>query len=267
MQNNKSRKLAYIDQGLGIPILFIHGYPLSKNLWVEQIGALSTNFRCIAPDLRGYGQSVYRSTPGGGQQLSMDTLAEDCANLLTDLGIEEPVVISGHSMGGYVSFAFYRRFPHRVRALVLSATRAGADSPEARTARDNAIATATQSGSQPIIESMLPKLISPESFIHNRDLVQRVKEIMSEASVEGMIASLQAMKERPDSTPLLPKITCPTLIIHGIEDQIIPLAETRLMTNSIPGAKLVVIEAAGHLPNVEQPDKYNQVLQGFLNSL
>jgi len=267
MKNTEYDQLAFIDRGKGIPILFIHGYPLSKKLWEEQVEDLSPHFRCIVPDLRGYGGSGHLPIAGQGRPYSMEMLADDCSHLLSGLGIEEPVVVSGLSMGGYISFAFYRRFPQQVRALVLTATRAGADSPEAQAARDNAIAIASQSGAQSIIASLLPKLLAPLTPAKDPKLVQRVEGIMKESTVEGIIASLQAMKTRPDSTPWLPKISCPTLIIHGSEDQIMPVIEAHTMKNNIPGAKLVMIEGAGHLPNVEQPEKYNQELQGFLRSL
>lgn len=267
MQNNKHNQLSYIDQGQGTPILFIHGYPLSKKLWEEQIEGLSSQFRCIAPDLRGYGQSALLAAQVEKQHFSMDMFAEDCANLLTDLGIREPVVVTGLSMGGYISLAFYKLYPNRVRSLVLTATRAGADSLEAQNNRDKAVDTVTHSGSRAIFEAMLPKLISPSAYANKPELVKRVEGIMDEATHEGIVASLLAMKTRPDSTLLLPNITCPSLIIHGADDQIIPITEAQSMHNSIPEAELVIIEKAGHLPNLEQPDTYNQVLQRFLRSL
>lgn len=267
METSDHFKMNYIDKGKGLPVLFIHGYPLSKNLWEDQINGLSDHFRCIAPDLRGYGQSRDLSGASESQAYPMDMLAEDCAHLLGDLGITEPVVINGLSMGGYVSFAFYQRFQHRVGGMVLTATRAGADSPEAQKARDEAVKTATLSGPQPIIEAMLPKLLSPKTYSNNPVLVQKVKGIMNEASVKGVIGSLLGMKSRPDSTSLLPDITCPTLIISGADDQIIPVKEALSMKSSIPNAELVVIEGAGHLPNLEQPEEYNLVMQRFLNSL
>jgi len=267
MEKSGHFKLAYTDRGQGVPILFIHGYPLSKNLWEEQIKGLSTQFRCIAPDLRGYGGSWDLTVAYEGYPYSMEMLAEDCAHLLTDLGIEEPVVISGLSMGGYVSFAFYRLFPQRVRALILTATRPGADSPQAQAGRDDAIVSATLYGFEPIIESMLPKILSPKTYLSNPELVERVRRIMGEATAKGIIGSLEGMKERLDSTPMLQKITCPALIISGADDQIIPTAESHAMKNSIPNAELVVIEDAGHLPNMEQPEIYNQAVLRFLNAL
>jgi len=267
MKKTEHFKMAYTDRGQGVPILFIHGYPLTSKIWDDQVLGLSDQFRCIAPDLRGYGHSYDLSIAYEGQPYSMEMLAEYCANLLADLGIEEPVVISGLSMGGYISFAFYRRFSHRVRALVLSATRAGADSPEALSARDTAIATATLRGEQPIIDAMLPKLLSPKTYTNNPELVSHIRSIMKQASVKGIIGALWAMKTRPDSTALLSSIACPTLIFSGADDQIMPSAEALTMKNNIPSAELVVIEDAGHLLNMEQPETYNQAMRRFLNSI
>ena len=129
--------MAYEDSSDRVPVLLIHGYPLSNMLWDLQIGDLSDIARLIAPDLRGHGQTDPTDPP-----YSMGLFAEDCANLLDQLGMTGPVVVGGLSMGGYVAFEFARRYPERVAGLILAATRAGADSPEVKDARDKAAGVA-----------------------------------------------------------------------------------------------------------------------------
>src|SRR5437867_96982 len=109
--------LEYIDKGSGLPVVFIHGFPYNKSMWSSQIDALSERYRVIAPDLRGHGESAAPVGP-----YLMEVLAYDIKRLLDHLNIEN-AVICGFSMGGYVTFAFYRLYPDRVLALILADTR------------------------------------------------------------------------------------------------------------------------------------------------
>lgn len=254
--------LAYEERGRGKPILFIHGFPLNRKMWEPQIEIFSKNRRVVAPDLRGHGQT--EATPG---PYRMEMLADDCHRLLESLGVTQPVVICGLSMGGYITLAFYRKYPGRVAGLVLAATRAGADSEEGRANREKAAAQARASGISAIIDGMLPKLLAPTTYQEQPELVERVREIMAETSVEGVIGAQLGMKERPDSTPFLGQIRVPTLIVHGTEDQIIPAAEAQAMQAAIAGSQLHLIPDAGHLPNMEQPERFNGVLADFLATL
>ncbi|MFQ5401333.1 MAG: alpha/beta fold hydrolase [Anaerolineae bacterium] len=253
--------MAYQDSCDGPTLLLIHGFPLDSALWELQFQDLNDVARLIAPDLRGHGRS--EGVPG---PYSMAIFADDLAGLLDHLGIDRPVIVCGLSMGGYIAFEFYRRFPERVAGLILTATRAAADSEEGRANRDKAAETVRAQGVTPIVEGMLPKLMAPASY-EDEELVDYVKDMMMGASVEGMVGALQAMKERPDSTPTLAEIEVPILIIHGAEDQIIPLAEAEAMHDAIPHSRLVVIPDAGHLPNLEQPDEFNDAVLDFIESL
>jgi len=248
--------------GVGRPLLLIHGFPLNNELWRPQIVTLSNNSLVIAPDLRGHGQSP--PTPG---PYSMDMLADDCAGVLKELGINQPAVICGLSMGGYVSFAFIRRHPELVAGLILVATRAGADSEEGRNNRDNAAQKVKTEGIQPVIDSMLPILVSPKTYQERAGLVQQIEGIMAQTSPEGMISALMGMKSRPDSTPSLEKIAIPTLILHGADDQIIPVSEAEAMHAAIKGSYLEIIPGAGHLLNLEQPQLFNHAVEKFLSEL
>jgi 3-oxoadipate enol-lactonase len=258
----KDFSMAYTDAGQGLPLLFIHGYPLSRSLWQLQIEALSDVARVLAPDLRGFGDS--QSVPG---PYSMDLFADDLNAFLDALGIAEPAVICGLSMGGYVAFAFYRKYAHRVRGLVLTSTRAAPDTAEGKARRDQAAAEAMQAGVASVVDGMLPKLLAPQNLKKRPELVERASSIMASASLQGVVGALNAMKERPDSTPTLGRIAVPTLVVHGAEDSIVPLEEARQMAAAIPGARLEVIPDAGHLLNIENPQVYNQALRQFLDSL
>lgn len=260
--NIDSGFLHYETLGRGTPLLFIHGYPLSAKIWDPQMNALSDHASLISIDLRGHGESYPYEGP-----YSMDLLANDCKALLDELNIREQAVVCGLSMGGYVAMAMYRNFPELIKGMIFTSTRPAPDSPEGKANRDLAIQNARQHGAISIADSMLPKLFSPLTLSNNPTLLNKVHTMMVKTSVQGMIGVLQGMRDRPDSTPLLPKISCPVLIIHGTDDQIIPMKEAELMAQHIPKSQFVKINRAGHLVNLEQPKIYNQAVLNFLNTL
>ena len=253
--------IAYTDQGKGTPILFVHGYPLNKAMWEPQVKDLSTTFRVITLDLRGHGESsapLWFST--------MEMFADDIRALLDHLSIKK-AVIAGFSMGGYVAFAFYRKYRDRVQGLVLADTRPQPDSPEGKQGRFKTAQTAQKDGAGAIAEAMLPKLLTPKTIETRQDLAQKARQMMAGTPVTGIAADLMAMAERLDSVPLLSEIQCPTLIIVGEQDGLTPPADAKLMAEKIKGAKLEMIPHAAHLSNLEQPEAFNQAVRKFLESL
>lgn len=254
-------RLAVEVRGDGPAVLFIHGYPLDRSIWTHQIAALDGWSR-IAPDLRGMGQS---DAPDLGY--SMETYAADLAVLLDLLGVDD-VVLVGHSMGGYIAFEFLRRWRDRVRGLVLVDTRAEADTSEGKRNRDATAATAREQGGEAIAEAMLPKMLGATTLGGTPSTVERVRAIMTATPVAGMVGALGAMRDRPDSTAMLPGLAgLPTLVIVGDEDEITPPAQARAMADAIPGSSLVVIRPAGHLPTLERPVETTNAILAFLDGL
>ncbi|MCX8061079.1 MAG: alpha/beta fold hydrolase [Anaerolineales bacterium] len=255
-------KMAYDEAGSGIPLLFIHGYPLNRRMWQPQIDILSQDAHVIAPDLRGHGDST--ATEG---TYTMELLAEDCVKLLDHLNIHERIVLCGLSMGGNISFAFARKYPERLAGLILTATRAAQDTEEGKLNRQRSIQLAKEQGIEPIIESMVERVFSPVTLQNNPALVQTVRHIMQHTSLQAVIGDLLGMMERIDSRPFLNQIDVPTLIIHGKDDRLIPLEEAKAMQEAIPNCHLVLIERAAHLPNLEASDRFNQVVREFIKKL
>lgn len=253
--------LAVDVRGDGPAILFIHGYPLDRTIWQHQVGAL-TGWKRIAPDLRGFGLS---DSPDLGYSIA--TYADDLAALLDTLGIDR-AVICGHSLGGYVAFELARRYRDRIRALVLLGTRADADSAETRKSRDAAMALAKEQGAAAIAAQMLSGLLAPGALQALPEVAARIRSTMESTPVSGILGALGAMRDRPDSTPLLPSLSeVPTLVVVGDQDQLTPPPLSRKIAESVPGAVLSSIANAGHLPAVEQPIATTRVLAEFLESL
>jgi 3-oxoadipate enol-lactonase len=252
-------QLAYTDAGLGQPVVLLHGYPFNRSLWNEQVSALGNSYRVITPDLRGLGESDASQGPA-----TMNRMAQDVAALLDHLEISRAVV-GGLSMGGYVALAFYKEFPSRVRSLILADTRAPADTEEGKQTRHQQAEKALAEGMAGIADSMLPKLLTPETVSKRPDLVKRVRDMMLKTKPEGAAGALLGMAEREDQIALLSQISCPTLILVGREDPITPVADSEKMHREIAGSRLVVIENAAHVSNLERTDQFNEELMRFLH--
>jgi 3-oxoadipate enol-lactonase len=253
--------LAVEDQGEGSAVLFVHGFPLDRTMWRAQVDSLK-GYRRIAPDLRGMGQS---DAPDLGY--SMNIYATDLAGLLDALGIED-VVLCGLSMGGYIAFEFLRHWRSRVRGLVLVDTRAGADNPEARRARDTSAASARDGGPAAIAEAMLPKLLASSTLGEQPEIVDRVRQMILRTPVAGITGALAAMRDRLDSESLLSTLgDIPTLILVGESDTVTPPEEAEAMARAIPGAQLAVIRGAGHLSPLERPEEVSRRLTQFVGEL
>ncbi|MEE8606852.1 MAG: alpha/beta fold hydrolase [Nitrospiraceae bacterium] len=253
--------LAYTDEGKGMPVVFVHGFPLNRNMWAPQVQALSRQHRVITVDLRGHGESdapLWRYT--------MEQFADDLTGVLDHLSIQQ-AVMAGLSMGGYILFAFYRKYANRVNALILSDTRAQPDTDEGRAGRFNMAQSAYTQGSGAIADVMLSKLLCPASLHTRPELVQQVRGMITAMTLGGMAGDLMGMADRPDSVPLLSTIACPTLIIVGELDLATPPSDAHLMSEQIPGAQLKIIPGAAHLPNLEQPEAFNDAVRSFLASI
>lgn len=250
-------RCAFSDEGKGQTILFVHGFPLSRAIWQPQIEALASSHRVLAPDLRGHGESS--ATAG---VYTMDVFAEDLHALIAERQCG-PVVLVGHSMGGYLSFAFYRKFPQSVRGLVLFCTRATADSEEGKIVREHLAQRAEREGAAAVADQMLPKMLAASASVRP-DLLERVRQIILATSVNCLAGSLRGMAARVSALDLLPKITVPSLVVAGENDLVIPMAESAAMANAIPNAELAIIPQAGHLASLENPASVNAALQAFL---
>lgn len=253
-------ELAYDDVGTGVPLLFIHGWPHNRTLWAPQLSALPTRARCLAPDLRGFGDS------SDVVPYSVDQYADDLAALLGLLGVERAVVC-GLSMGGYVALAMLRRHRSLVRGLILASTRASADSDETREKRLRLIAFVREHGVDALASRQLRAMVGATTFNTRPDMLEALHQLMASAPEAGVIGGLEAMAGRMDATDQLAGIDIPSLTISGSEDTFTPPEEMRAMADAIPRGRFEVIQGAGHVCGYERPAAFNHVVSEFLAAL
>jgi 3-oxoadipate enol-lactonase len=258
------RRPAIDDVGEGVPLLLLHAFPLSRRMWQPQLAGLADSCRLLAPDLPGFGDSP----PSGGAASAgrMEDMAAAAVARLDEAGVAAAVVC-GLSMGGYVALALYETFRERVRGLVLADTRAAADD-EAGRGRRLESARAVESGGSPALaalaSSLVPRLIAPRTRTARPEVVAWLHREIATAPPAAVAAAQRGMAERPDRTQLLPRIAVPTLVVVGEEDEITPPADSIVLRDRIPGARLVTVAGAGHLSSLEQPEAWNAALRGFL---
>jgi pimeloyl-ACP methyl ester carboxylesterase len=251
--------VTFTDEGGGVPLLLVHGFPLSRLAWGRQVEAFRGECRVLAPDLRGLGRSEATQGP-----VAMGSYARDLHALLEALQVG-PVVLAGHSMGGYVALAFARAYPEALRGLVLVGTKAGADTAEAAAGRRALAERVLAEGVEVVLDAMAPKMLSAANT--DAGMAAAVRSFMAESKPAGVMGALLGMAGREDALPWLGSLRVPTLVLAGAEDSIMPPSESERLAKAIPGAQLALVPGAGHLLPFEQPEAFNGLLRAFLASL
>lgn len=250
------------EAGSGPVMLCIHGFPLDHGMWRGQLSGLSDRYRVIAPDLRGFGRS--RGSP---PVESLDDFVGDLCELLDAMRIEEPVVVCGLSMGGYITFRFAALAASRLRAMILCDTRAAADTPEVVANRYRMVDLVSRGAAASVAEAMHAKLFAATTFEQQPEITEATRSVMLATAPDAIIAALLAMAGRADATPMLPRLPVPSLWICGREDEITPADEMRSSAAATPAARFTEIDASGHLAPLEQPAAANAAIVDFLASL
>lgn len=258
-----SISMSYNEFGEGLsPIIFIHGFPFEKNMWQAQMDFLSETLHVISYDVRGFGQSTSEVI----RTASIELFAEDLIAFMDALHIETAIVC-GFSMGGYILLNAAKRFPDRFSAIILADTQCLADTPDAQQKRHELRAEIEQNGLKKFADDFTKKLFCDASLKYKKPLVKTVKEGILAASPAPIIATLNALANRSETCSSLNQISVPTLIICGNNDAITPLEKSIFMHENIPNSILKTIEKAGHLSNLEQPDKFNKIVYDFIENL
>ncbi|HEX8152888.1 MAG TPA: alpha/beta hydrolase [Thermoanaerobaculia bacterium] len=231
-------------------LVWIHGFPLSNDIFAPQRAIGGANH--LMPNLPGF----------GGTPADADTIEGFAASILAQH--RGPAIFAGMSMGGYVAMQIARIAPELVEGLILIDTRETADTPEQRQGRFDTIAKVEKEGIAPVVEAMLPKMLTANA---PDALRAEVRRIMESSSREGVIAGLRAMAGRPSSFPVLASLTVPILIAVGEEDTITPPSDAERMANNVRHGTLLRIPDAAHLANMQQPGVFNEAVERFLGTI
>jgi 3-oxoadipate enol-lactonase len=244
-----------------LPVVFLHGFPFSHAMWQAQLAAVGREFRAIAYDLRGHGESSV-----GDGQYSIEGHADDLLAVLDYLAIDRAVVV-GLSMGGYIALRALERNPERFRGVVLCDTQSAADTDEGRIARAAAGRKVLASGSAAFADEFLPKVFAAASFARRPEAVAMIRDTIAHTPPLAIAGTLLAIAGRTDTTASLAQIAVPTLILVGEHDTLTPPAAARAMHERIPGSVLAEVPDAAHLAPLENPAVVNTHLRDFLREV
>ena len=254
--------LSYDDVGeCDVPVIFLHGYPFDKTMWQGQLDLLKKDYRLIACDIRGFGQSSDETSV-----LSMELFSGNLIAFMDTLKIKK-AILCGLSMGGFIALNVVEKFPERFEALILCDTQCIADTPEVKEKRYKTIEEIGAKGVTEFNEGFIKSVFCKDAWLNKTELVKRLSSVVFANSQTIITKGLIALAERPETCATLYKITMPTLIICGREDEVTPLPQSEFMHTNIKGSLLAVIDNAGHVSNLEQPDAFNKHLLDFLTNL
>ncbi|QNL50130.1 alpha/beta hydrolase [Olivibacter sp. SDN3] len=242
-------------------VVFLHGFPFNKNMWLNQLETLPNNVSGIAVDVRGHGLSTI-----GHGYFSIDVFAKDLIVFIEKLNLKE-VVLCGLSMGGYIALRANQLAPHLFKGLVLADTNSQADSDEAKIKRFETIQSVLKFGRRVFAIGFVKRVFSEESLLTKMDEVEMIRSSIRRNDVRSICATLLALASRTDTTDSLQNIPFPCLIIRGAEDQLMSVEQTEILRKNIKNAKLEVMDKCGHLPNLEDPTTFNRLLNQYLNEL
>ena len=256
-------KVSFYDLGAkdAPAIIFIHGFPFNKSMWVRQMEELKANYRVIAYDIRGYGHSDDKS-----QDSSIELFKRDLIGFMDAIRLDK-AILCGLSMGGYIALRAISSHPDRFEALVLCDTSCMADTPESKAKRMLTIASIKKNGTVEYAQEVINNLFTPESFSTIGAEIAVMKDEIANISRQTLCKTILALASRKETCSKLSGIKVPVLIMVGSEDKITPPATAKFMHDKVKGSAMVVLEHAGHISNMENHPEFNNQLRKFLSLL
>ncbi|MEH7180446.1 alpha/beta fold hydrolase [Neobacillus vireti] len=257
--NLNGKSVCYNEKGKGSPIVLLHGFCGSNGYWDNILSKLSENYRVIALDLPGHGESA--NLEG---DVSIEDIADHIKDVLDYLNVAQ-VTMFGHSLGGYIALAFAEKYSQMVNGFSLIHSTAYPDSEEAKKGREAGVEKVRQEGVPAFIDGLIPKLFSPDNIEKNQNEITTAKEIGYTTSPKGVMKTLIAMKNRPDRNSVLERAEIPVLLIAGEKDQIIPSEKTFSVSKS--NIKHVLLKDSGHMSMYENPSELAKKMIEFLSTV
>jgi pimeloyl-ACP methyl ester carboxylesterase len=255
--NGKS--LSYSVSGKGKPVVLLHGYLESKELWEDIASVLSSKYFVICPDLPGQGDSEPH------EQQTIESMAESVSKLLDYLKIDK-IYLFGHSMGGYVSLAFTELFQQKLLGIGLLHSHPFKDSDEKQKQRSQEIELVKNGKRELIIKSSVPNYFASEFAEKNKEIVEKSNNMAMKTKDEGMIACISAMMKRKDRLDVLKKCQIPVLLIAGRKDKLIPCDKAIETAKEIENIQFEILEKSGHVGMVEELNETINILTRFLQT-
>lgn len=253
------KKLYYRITGAGEPLLLIHGFSEDADMWTDFRTAFEHQFMVITPDLPGYYRSQMPDEP-----LSMELFA-DAMSAILDAEVLSKANVIGHSMGGYIALAFAERHEDRLLRLGLFHSHAYADDAEKKEIRHKTVSLIEKHGAAPFIREFHPGLFAPGFANEHTELIESLRNRVSEYDEQVITRSLTAMAERPDRSQVLRNIEVPVLFIIGKEDTSVPYSKSVQQSYLPEVSQVEILNHVGHMGMYEAAAQTQSILQNFLN--
>ena len=243
-------------------MVLVHGYPLDHGLFREQLDGLSDDYRVIAVDLRGYGQST-----APDDDATIETYADDVLDVMTELGVEQ-AVIGGMSMGGPIVLSMYDMAPDRFRGMLLIDTIAAAANEIEQGTWMGTVDFLQANGVEPLPPLLIDEMLTGPTRMENPELADYLIGLMREASLDAALAGARALAGRPDFQPLLDDIDVPVLVLVGVQDSIYPFEISQRMADTIgDNATLEILDGANHAAIIEVADAANAAIRDWAGDI
>lgn len=260
----RGKKLHFVEQGAGFPVVLGPSYLWDASMWRPQVEHLAKRYRCLVPELWGHGScDAIPEIP-----YTLAQLAQDMRGFVDSLGLDSFAIV-GLSVGGMWGTQLALDCPERVKALVLMDSFVGPE-PAVTQARYFGMLDAilrAKALPPPLVEQIVPLFFAPETLADNPALVDRFRQSLLDIApdrVPSIVALGRAIFSRPSLLGRLGEIRCPTLVAVGRQDRARPVHEAQVMAKAIAEARFEVIEGAGHISALEQPDRVLAMLEHFL---
>jgi len=255
------QNLSFIEAGKGLPVVFLHGFCETREIWENFLEPLSSVCRVILIDLPGFGGNPPLESP-----LTIADMAEQVYNTILAIGVDQCIMI-GHSMGGYVALAFCEKFPSRLKGLGLFHSTAYADSSEKKQARDKTIDFIERYGTEEFVEEFVPPLFFEGRRKDFLEDIRKMVEMGKRAAKTSVIESIRAMRDRKDRTRVLEKSHCPVLFIVGKNDIAIPFQGSQAQYSLPSYSTIHILNNTGHMGMIEWEKETLFMVEQFIQRI